>query len=142
MSNPIKPSPEILKYIRENYTTKGGTVLNHKGKSVGTTYNDTHYRVSFEFNGKRRHVLRSHVNWYIHMGKWPERPVKHIDGDTFNDNINNLCYSIDFGGFSIEQRNNGKWRARNKKKGVSMSGFESREAAEIAVFGWLEEHGR
>lgn len=57
-----------------------------QGKAAGAVNNRGYYRTSI----RGRLFLNHRIVWFIHNGKWPEGYIDHIDGDTANNNIENM----------------------------------------------------
>lgn len=136
-----RPSDEILKYIKENFSYERGIINGVRNKNIGSVFNEKCIRISVNLGSEKRYLLRSHIVWFLYFNKWPERNIKHIDGDSFNDRIENLCEEVDYGGFTVEKRNNGLWRARNISKRIILSGYASEYAARLGILAWMKENG-
>lgn len=92
------------------------------------------------------HVGRSAVVWALVHGRWPQGPVAHVNGDTFDDRPENLR-AVGWGQWSRAARSDNrtgvkgvsrlgaKWRARLKVGGklVSLGTFDTQSDAAKAV---------
>lgn len=121
-----KPDDATLHWISTMYVyhPETGEIDGPNNSDVGywdTVMNRTYKRI--EIKGRR--YRRYHLAWFLYYGKWPESQIDHRDRDSTNDRIDNLRETDDFGqqqnrdiyngyrGFSIEKKNDGKWRTKN-----------------------------
>ena len=98
------PIQDVLSYVKEHYTydrqrgifthatnkrgtpCKIGDVAGHVSKS-----NNCHIQFVFSVD-----VARYRLVWLMEHGEWPNGYITHIDGNKFNDRIDNLMLSRDF----------------------------------------------
>lgn len=83
------PIDEILERIRSNYVYYDGVIAGPYKRDIGEIHGGF-IRITIEHNDKRRHIMRSHIVWFLCKGYWPRQRLKHKDGNKMNDKIENL----------------------------------------------------
>lgn len=153
----LKNSEEAIKYIQEHFYYVDGKLHSKKKANIGWIRNNNGYKyMCVTVCG--RTIKRSHVVWYINKGFWPEYDVIHKDGDTINDDIDNLreatrnenfanrVGSKQYKGFTIFQNKDKtrtkSWRARNYKYRVDLGYFFTKEDAEKGVDDYNAKGGK
>lgn len=121
-----KPDEDILRHISIMYVyhPETGEIDGPRNNDIGywTTSNGRTIR-KIEIKGRR--YRRYHLGWFLYYGEWPKSQLDHKDRDSTNDKIENLQEVNNFEqqqnkdnyngyrGFSIEKKNDGKWRFKN-----------------------------
>lgn len=88
------------------------------------------------------------IAWLLTYGEWPDHQIDHIDGNTTNNRISNLrrttiaenCQNRRLrrdnvaGAKGVQERPNGKWRARIWLDGrsINLGHFDTKDAAHAA----------
>lgn len=72
------------------------------------------YKYCALVNVNRRQYLASHLVWFYHNAKWPVAEIDHIDGDPWNNRIENLREAN-----RTQQCQNRKMNGKRKKGVVS-----------------------
>lgn len=153
-----KPDQPTLDYIANNYKyVPNGTINGPLTDNVGE-FIKTGTRLFCRIKIKGRNFRRYHIVWFLNKGEWPKSQLDHKDRDSTNDKIDNLVECDDFKQqqnrgnytgyreFSIEPKNDGKWRyrnyvVRNKAKGIRLGYAKDREEAIIMIDGYYEGGG-
>ena len=124
-------------YIIENYFYKHGKVYNKKtnrevGHKVLPTKNNrgqTYMAMNYRDNGKLRVAFVHRVVWLLNNGDWPKYTIDHIDGDSLNNNIENLR-DVTIG----ENNKNKKMYSKNKTGFKGVREEKGRYRAQITCF--------
>lgn len=138
----------VEEFIREYlsidaYQPSGLVWINHpskyhatrlKGKPAGAINNGRYYRTSV----KGRLTLNHRIVWFLHSGYWPDGVIDHIDGNTTNNNPNNLrdvthsenSHNNSGRGYYFHKPSN-KWLAQIRLNGktTSLGYFSTKEEA-------------
>lgn len=112
-------SPEVTAKVLALYgydPAKGCLYNRRTGKSVGATVGkgQRYVHIHFSLNGRFVNLVAHRVVWLLCKGSWPSGEIDHIDGNGYNNHIENLrCCT------HSENDWNRVWQFReNRKTGV------------------------
>ena len=85
----------LLAYLREKYVYEPESgLLRHKKHDrpvrPRVNVNRKYYVLRITMQNRKYTVYLHYAVWAICKGRWPEQPIDHIDGDRFNNRIENL----------------------------------------------------
>lgn len=80
--------------IKDNYTydTTTGRIYNKYTDELATTLWKNSYSV---VRIARRSVFSQHIAWFLSYGEWPSNFICRLDGNEYNDRLNNLIMISD-----------------------------------------------
>ena len=86
---------ELLAYIRERYVyePESGMIRHKKHDKPPKPHRTTtsnYCQVLIRWKGKRFPISIHHAVWVVCKGRWPEKPLDHINGDEKDNRIENL----------------------------------------------------
>lgn len=88
----VRPTDEVLEYIKNNFAVSNGVVYRKDDGFVGNinTHGYSQFKVNFDIYKTRITVSAHHISWFLAKGEWPTMELDHIDRNRLNNDVNNL----------------------------------------------------